>query len=745
MGGRCSTVACLVEGEKTCMTPDPSAPTDYQFIRTLSTKYQGVSLTDKPTLGGTWQAGGFDCGAALDPILTTYKPDDEISSSSYWQNWQQTKCGQLDYDIADTPLVCMDNQFWQGLDPVTKIGTMNATWSMVASAQRVYNNWKDAVAADVSDEEFQEDFNLLWPMLYQQVKILDDVTNTMVDNPMGKNAIDNFLIMYPKYNTEAIKSILYNNYTNENQAYYGFMNATNDCNDYWRWLENPPYVETGPPNDYPPVYYPCSQDPNLDNPINYPKTTFYDTLHRMNWQTERGFHLIEDPNTGVYRNPGMIGNPYWDKKTRQQAAMMAYGILPYNPADPGEQGHGGEANPFARVPGYSGELPKLGKAFNQGNPPVNTPVHHNAGDPTYEDPCDEVGPIQELLPWVTGLAGALVPFVILPKEALSPYVLSATLAYSGYYIAIDSYGPNAFQRKIAGIEYYSDKAASALSIGIPAGLWLAGWDIGIFQRFDIPIETKWVLLPPIALSFDWYFQQNIVDSLGQATGILAIITYPISLLEQLLTYFFSGCVKQIFDSPFGCKCDTAQKVEGGKTDIRNTLLEYYGVTQDQYKMRGKCMELEMSRGLWKSLDPTLPDVIGECDVHNGEMVNETACWSAGRWTFGPPDYPDMNARPDPGDQMWGYYGEGKDNSGGIWHCLDAENPSFLPPDATTNKDLAAKNKQCESKYGEGFRWIDKNSDLYYDPAFPNGICKNLALPGPNPEDGPGLQEPGQFK
>jgi len=728
--------SCIVTTERDLTVNINDPETSYGFILDMN--------------GQTGTVTGPDCGKPQDPILQTYNDAQAISTNTGWIKYQNETCSANDYDIADAPLVCMTDQFFMGLDPVTQLATNRASQSMIMSAQRVFNNWKTAVTGNPAypDNEFQETFDKLWPMLYQQVKVLDADTGQMVDNPLAKAQIDRFLIDNPDLNTEPVQNILYNNYTDQNQAYYGFMNASNDCSDYWRWGLNWPAVIDGGTSNWDWTYfYPCDKTGELDYPVNYPKTTFYDTLARLNWGTEQGYHLITDPRTGVLRDPGFIGNPYWPKKTADQARMMAFGILPYNPNDPGKGMGAGKDNPFATVPGYTGKLPQLGKAFNQGNPWVNTPSHTGAGDPTYEDPCDEEGPIQELLPWATALAGVLVPFVILPKTGYSPYVLATTFGYAGYYIAIDSFGTYAVQRKIAGVEYYSNMAASALSLGLPAGLWLAGWDIGVFQDLDVPAFTEWILLPPIALAFDYYFQQSIVDALGETTGLLAIVTYPIALLENVLTYFFSGCVKHIFFDPKSdCKCDDAQKNEGGKTDVRNTLLEYYGVTGDQYSMRGKCIELEQSRGLWKSLDPDYPDEIGKCDTASGTEVNPTACWSAGRWTFGPPDYKksDVGDRPSPGNEMWGYF-DGVGSYGGIWHCLDANNPSFLPPDATENKDLAAKNKQCESQYGEGFRWIDSSNKTYYDPAYPNGVCRNLRLPGPNSVDGSGLQLPGQFE
>lgn len=733
MGNSCIVKAESTTTENLIYNYDLPNPTNHWQLSGFT---KGDGLDQNP-----FSVMGIDCGLILDMVVKSYGEDNEIANSGGWITYQ-SECTDVDYDIRDAPMACYGTQYWEGINPFIKIASVVASNDMLLSAQRVYEEWNEAYDNSMSQRDFLPYFNLLWPLLYQQVKVKDNDGN-LVDNPYAKAYIDKYLTENHELATPNIIDILNTNYLDDVQQQFGFMNQSADCQSYTRigYFFNNSYT-----------LYPYQQINDLTQndkeinvcdgtPWNQTKETYETTLERLNWQDEAGFHMVIDPRTNFLRDPGFIGNPYWTEKDRKIAIMKSFGVTPDNPADPNEGG-AGQRNPWNDSVGYGGKLPMLETAFNPGNPPFNNLPEKGGGFGTYTDVCEAAGPIEMLLPPTAAFAGFVIPYLILPKEAPSSYVLSFTFAYSFYYIGLDSYGFAAQARALRGVEYYNLKAANVLSAGLGAGGVLALFDIGISNDLGLPNDLKWILCVPVGLASNWFLEKPILEGLALGTGIMAVVTFPLAVITKMLMSILTGCVVNIFRSPPDCECSTAEKVSGGKTDIASTLLQYYGVTGEQYTMRSVCMAEEMARGWWESDEQQFPNMIGSCDAATNTMSNIGACYSAGQWTIGPPNnIGGMTYRPYPANEMWGYDvtltpGDAPVYTGGIWHCLDAKNPSFIPPQNS-------KDSICEKQYGKGFRWVDKNSGIYADPKYPEGICKNFQLPGPNMVDDKGLQYPGQ--
>jgi len=114
----------------------------------------------------------------------------------------------------------------------------------------------------------------------------------------------------------------------------------------------------------------------------------------------------------------------------------------------------------------------------------------------------------------------------------------------------------------------------------------------------------------------------------------------------------------------------------------------------------------------------VPSIPVDTDAPMGDVTvdNPFACYTAATWAYRAPAVPSRVRTDKQEIDMWNQ----------VSHCLDAGNPSFLPPQ--TDADRA-----CQRQFGEQFR------------AAADGQCRNWALPGPNNTDPVGLQSPGAMK
>jgi hypothetical protein len=252
-------------------------------------------------------------------------------------------------------------------------------------------------------------------------------------------------------------------------------------------------------------------------------------------------------------------------------------------------------------------------------------------------------------------------------------------------------------------------AAQILSVGAPAAAVLYASENGIDVRMDPKLAAAGAaVIGYVAL------RDKIETSIDLGGGFATILTAPIALLDKGLTLAFNGCLAQSFLAPWQCTCDKADRT-GGKSVIRDQWLDgIYGVTGQQRKLRNACLVAEMRRAGWASTDPSDPNVVSRC---NGvTMDNPFACYTAATWAYRAPAVPSRVRTDKQEIDMWNQ----------VSHCLDAGNPSFLPPQ--TDADRA-----CQRQFGEQFR------------ATADGQCRNWALPGPNNTDPIGLQSPGAMK
>jgi hypothetical protein len=314
-----------------------------------------------------------------------------------------------------------------------------------------------------------------------------------------------------------------------------------------------------------------------------------------------------------------------------------------------------------------------------------------------------VGPLTVWIPRIVGFIGFAVPFIFLPRDT-GTFIVAASLGTGAFYEAEASFGIDAANNALQGDHTMSLRAATVLSLGMPPGLVCVFFETGLAADIGLTTATQLPLAALAAAAGYVYLRVPVYISLIVGSTLTSLITLPIAAIAHVLQYLINGCwISHIFRSKDDCLCSEANENSGGKSQLIQQWLDvYYQTSGDQRKLRQACLEMELTRGAWASTGDD-PNVISKCGgVRTNMMDNPMACLSAGAWTFGPPDDPDVIREPALNEIMWTQ----------IYHCLDATNPSMLPP--VTDED-----KQCQKQYGEHFRWDTGTFS-----------CRNQVMPGP---------------
>lgn len=346
----------------------------------------------------------------------------------------------------------------------------------------------------------------------------------------------------------------------------------------------------------------------------------------------------------------------------------------------------GKENPF-NVPGYTGNLP-YAPIFAQAG---QEPWHSVLTDPDaegFDDPCVNRTVLEKYVPIGAAGVGALVGASVIPG-GLGSLSAAVTLGGAAYHIVSATYGYEAFKRThlenwVTGTK---NKAPEFLGIGGPVTFVFLVDEVGL-----LPITGELPLFVGAAAAAGYFIVTPYlrdVAKIGDSAGSLMLA--PISLIDKGITQLFNGCVTNRISTAGKCKCkDAAQKPQL----IEAFVGPIFGTTGEQQTMRRRCLQGAMTRGLWGD-DPVR---IGDCRP-DGTKSNPGACVSAGAWAYN-------TLKDDP--LLISMHSE-------ISHCLDIDNPSFLPPEA--------KDAPC-SVHGPHFRMVNEK-------------CVNLSAPK-------GLQDPGQW-
>ena len=347
----------------------------------------------------------------------------------------------------------------------------------------------------------------------------------------------------------------------------------------------------------------------------------------------------------------------------------------------------GKENPF-NVPGYSGRLPYAPVFAQEGQ----EPWHGVITDPDaegFQDPCVKRTVLEKYVPLGAAGVGAMIGASVIPGN-LGSLSAAVTLGGTAYHLVSSTYGFEAFKR--SHLENWvtgnKNKAPEFLGIGGPVTLVLLVDNVGLLP----PVTGGLPLMVSAAAAAGYMvvtpYLRDVVK-IGDSAGSLLLA--PISLIDKGITQLFNGCVTNRITTAGKCKCkDAAQKPQL----IEAFVNPIFGTTGDQQVMRRRCLQGAMTNGLWGE-DPVR---IGECRP-DGTKSNPGACVSAGAWAYN-------SLKNDP--LLTSMHDE-------ISHCLDINNPSFLPPEA--------KDASC-NVHGPHFRLVD-------------GKCVNLSAPK-------GFQEPGQW-
>ena len=417
-----------------------------------------------------------------------------------------------------------------------------------------------------------------------------------------------------------------------------------------------------------------------------------------------------------FNNSQMWGDPLWTYTQRRYAArrilpewdgesflegwvrMAIISNLLENGArfEDASREHPGKVNPFDGVDGYSGKLPSLPVYLQENAEPWVEVYTKDENAEGYEDPCLDRSTMETLLPIAAGVAGALVGSAVVPGDAAAVSA-ALTLGGTGYYVVYNTFGYQAWKRTFDNHNLpeiqspYQNLAPEILGIGGPVtGLLVldelgqlpvvASENFGVFVLGSAAI-SYFVLVP---------YLRDVVKIGDKA--VVGLLT-PVSHIDRAISNIFSGCSKAVATRAGRCTCAKARQKP---QLIHSIVADVIGTTGDQQTMRKQCMRGAMTRGLWGD-DPVR---IGDC-LASGLKTNPGACLSPGEWG---------HKRIDENDELLnGMYGQ-------IEHCMDADNPSFLPPRSGVDDACLA--------HGPHFRKV-------------GDACLNLSAPK-------GLQEPGQW-
>jgi hypothetical protein len=634
-----------------------------------------------------------------------------------------TNCATVSGQDLSSPLACPSSAYWKTLSVKDQTELLSLNTKMMEGYNKVRDNIISLCDASLKNPAEQENlFQAVWPTFYWLYNSQD-----------GKRMVDEFLAVEPGISLpDKAKQTIKQNYMDDTQRRYQLLNANAYDGIYTEVFT---LFYTG-------VVRPADWDGALrDGAV---KCTLRETNDRQSWPKafatqywgvviNQGNPLQQALSTkynvtlGRFADPGAIGNPFWTQTQRQQALRKAMPTtasgtnfldvwnqiyIETGQVAPGttyEQNFDPNYKPGIRGayyddPTYGGMMPKMVLPFNPGNAPAEKDLTGGAGS-KWTNPCNSKSGLETIIPVAAAVFGTGAVYFILGRSP-STHVAAATAGLSMYYMAKQSYGWDALTS--IGSTENSDTAGTILSIGAPAALVLFASENGI----DVRMDPKFAAAGAALIGY-MFLREKIQTSLVIGGGISTVLTAPIALIDKFITIASNGCLAQEFLSPWVCTCKEAD-LTGGKTVIRDAWLDdIYGVTGQQRKLRSACLDAEMRRAGWASTGSD-PNVVSKCS--GVQMDNPFACYTAATWAYRAPAVP-SRVRTDPQEiDMWNQ----------VSHCLDAGNPSFLPPQ--TDADRA-----CQRQFGEQFR------------AASDGTCRNWALPGPNNTDPVGLQSPGAVK
>lgn len=502
----------------------------------------------------------------------------------------------------------------------------------------------------------------VWPYFYY-----------MYDTSYGQLIVDDFLERKAIHHDHPLAQALRLNYTDDIQRKYGLLNMPNmwDIYNAWNialWFES------------------------LVNEFEV----------RASLAQAVFMHTIKE--TGQFNR---LGHPLWtpaqrkaaydqlllSRVPRDDALMQGYWqyyedqgwLEPGNPGGPPvvtpPPGAGGQDNPWDKVPGYSGKLPKPIETLLKGQ---RIGGSGDTKDPTAKQVCvAQAGFLERWVPIVGGIIGAVFGGALMPGNK-SKLIAAISLGGGAYSLLRISYGWTAFQNWEYENTGEIDIPAYFLSIGAFPTVVAFLYDINEWPAF-LDYGENVVLVAAGGVSYAILFPV-LAPILGAVGTVVDTLTLPIAILERIVEAFSSGCVTANVDG--ACLCQDANRKDLLTTSI---LTDIYGVTEEQLTMRTACMRTAMMTGEWGS-DPLST---GFCDA-NGDQTNPVAC----------------------ADSIWftakniSQVGPvGIDMYQAIAPCLDPSNPVFLPP--------TAADAECKS-LGPHFRkvngqCIDYGVDTWRDP------------------------------
>lgn len=653
------------------MGVSPSTVRGADFAATIDT-------TDPCWTGWCRRTGAFGTGGS-----EAWVP---IPAQQGYPQWVKD-CNTGSYD-PQTPLVCLessddfDTRLSRGVFVDKKTG--NATvlphgqtpadydtgryvdWGagIPGGTTSLYNNtlfYYDYATNKRIDKVCPGQANQVWHLFYQNYT-----------SPDGKKAIDDYFAKNPDATPgKTCEAALHNNYTDDSQRRYGRMNAPD-----WETRIAGLYGYVNPDwlND------------NVDS--TFMKKTIQET----------------DFNGRYW------GNPLWNRLQRSQALAQACGTdgvtglnfmdlwaQKYVNAGLLNEGRAAEDyfNPQERAgkessiedPLYSGNLPYLAKYLNKGA----EPWHESTIDPSSYDfvnPCNNRPFIEQFLPIAAGVVGGAVCFFFVPGH-VAKLVGGTTGAATAYLFMSGLYGFDAVVAVANGLTDMKQTAATVLAVGGPATVWMAGHEMQFYPpELQTPAAFYYGAVAAGALGF--LALRPLLQDVATSSNVITWLSSPIAVLEKGFTNLFNGCYRHTIVGSIGdtCFCEVANTKPLLVNAIAGPIL---GTTGAQQQLRKKCLANAMTTGAWG----TDTKHLGTCNA-DGHMDNKEACITAGAWAYS--DFLSTN-KPNPrAAQM----------QAEIKHCMDAANPSMLPPKPT--------DAPC-AQYGTYFRM---------DPA--TGKCKDFTAP-----------------
>lgn len=514
----------------------------------------------------------------------------------------------------------------------------------------------------------EANYNDVWPHFYHPY-----------NTDAGKPQVDAFLKNHANV-PQACKSFLTQDYDDAKFAPYQLMNAP-DLTNYqimnvtfgggWAPDEANIYDARVPWDDLS-SFFPSN--------LTIPDSPFTD----IPWGFPLDNKSQRDENYNSIIGKDSDGNSFMDDwmQAYNQKGMLNWsaGKNAWAYADP--DGGPGQLN-WSNDPDFAGNLPLKANYL-----PGEEPWHRETRDANsygYTDnPCFDKPFLDRVIPPIAGVVGGGLAAMFVPGSG-SKVLAGATIG-SAVYLQLDQFfGLQAVSNWISGNIPESHLAGLILSIGLPATFWQMLFDLNLEPaKFDtntfyfggmiVVAGVGYLLLYPL-----------LSKSLSVTGGLFAMLMRPFFAIENLLTYLFNGCYAHTHYSKVTCMCEQANT----KPLMAQAMVkDIYGCTGNQESLRMLSMHAAMVNGTWG------PDPVnmGTCTQSNGHMSTPIACISAGEFAYG-----DWDASLNPTAQnMWNE----------IYHCVDQNNRSLLPP--------AATDAPCVKKYGLYARKGDGIKTPYYD-------------------------------